>query len=118
VVNSDPTLHNVHALPKVNAEFNFGQPIKGMRSRRTFAKPEVMVPIRCDVHSWMSAYAGVLPHSFFAVTSADGSFEIKALPPGTYVIEAWHERLGTRTQEVAVDDRKGATAAFSFTAKS
>jgi len=118
IVNSDPTLHNVHAMPKVNAEFNFGQPAQGMRARRTFAKPEVMVPLRCDVHSWMSSYAGVLAHPFFAVTKADGSFEIKALPPGTYVLEAWHERLGTRTQQVTVGDTKGATAAFTFTPRS
>jgi plastocyanin len=118
VVNSDPTLHNVHAMPKVNAEFNFGQPVQGMRARRTFAKPEIMVPFRCDVHSWMSSWAGVLTHPFFAVTKADGSFEIKGLPPGTYVLEAWHERLGTKTQQVAVDDKKGATAAFSFTPRS
>ena len=118
VVNSDPTLHNVHAMPKVNGEFNFGQPVQGMRARRTFDKPEVMVPFRCDVHSWMSAYAGVLAHPFFAVTKADGSFEIKGLPPGTYLLEAWHERLGTKTQQVTVDDKKGATAAFSFTPRS
>ncbi|MGH9370903.1 MAG: carboxypeptidase regulatory-like domain-containing protein [Vicinamibacterales bacterium] len=118
VVNSDPTLHNVHAMPKVNAEFNFGQPVQGMRARRTFAKPEVMVPFRCDVHSWMSSYAGVLTHPFFAVTKADGSFEITGLPPGTYVLEAWHERLGTKTQQVTVDEKKGATAAFSFMPRS
>lgn len=118
VVNSDPTLHNVHAMPKVNTEFNFGQPVQGMRARRTFARPEVMVPFRCDVHSWMSSYAGVLTHPFFAVTKADGSFEIKGLPPGTYVLEAWHERLGTKTQQVTVDEKKGATAVFSFTPRS
>lgn len=118
IVNSDPTLHNVHALPKINAEFNFGQPVENMRSRRTFARPEVMVAIRCDVHGWMSAYAGVVTHPFFAVTKAGGSFAIAGLPPGTYVLEAWHERLGTRTQQITVDDKKGATAAFTFTPRS
>jgi plastocyanin len=114
VINSDPTLHNVHALAKTNAEFNFAQPVQGMRARRTFKQTEVMVPIRCDVHSWMGAYAGVLPHPFFAVSGADGSFTIKGLPAGSYTIEAWHERLGTQTQKVTIDEKQGATTAFVF----
>jgi plastocyanin len=114
VVNSDPTLHNVHALPKVNAEFNLGQPVQGMRARRTFKQAEVTVPIRCDVHGWMSSYAGVVSHPFFAVSAADGSFTIKGLPPGAYTIDAWHERLGTQTQKVTVDEQTGASTAFIF----
>lgn len=114
VLNSDPTLHNVHAVPKTNSEFNFGQRNKGMQATRTFDKPEVMVPFRCDVHGWMNAYAGVLPHPFFAVTKADGSFEIKGVPAGTYTIEAWHERLGIQTQKVTLDGTAGATVSFAF----
>jgi plastocyanin len=114
ILNSDPTLHNVHAVPKTNKEFNFGQPKEGMQASRVFDKPEVMVPFRCDVHGWMSAYAGVLPHPFFAVSKADGSFEIKGLPAGTYTIEAWHERLGVQTQKVTLDGGAGATVSFSF----
>jgi hypothetical protein len=114
IVNSDPTLHNVHALPKTNPEFNLGQPVQGMRARRTFKQAEVMVPIRCDVHGWMSSYAGVLNHPFFAVSGADGSFTIKGLPAGSYTIEAWHERLGTQTQKVDVDEKTGASTTFAF----
>ena len=70
---------------------------------------------RCDVHGWMRAYANVVTHPFFDVTGADGSFEIKGLPPGTYTIEAWHERLGTQTQQVTISDAAtSATADFSF----
>ena len=107
VRNSDGTLHNVHAVPKVNREFNFGQPTKGMKSTRTFDKVEVMVPFRCDVHGWMNAYAGVLAHPFFAVSKADGTFEIKGLPPGSYTVEVWHEQLGTQTTKVTVDAKDG-----------
>ncbi|HXH25104.1 MAG TPA: carboxypeptidase regulatory-like domain-containing protein [Vicinamibacterales bacterium] len=114
--NSDPTLHNVHAIPKVNAEFNFGQPARVPPMTRVFDKPEIGVPFRCDVHGWMSAYAGVVPHPFYAVSGPDGSFEIKGLPAGTYTIEAWHEKLGTQTTTVTVDGKTGATASFTFKA--
>ena len=114
ILNSDATLHNVHAVPKANAEFNFGQALKGMKTTRTFDKPEVMVPFRCDVHGWMAAYGGIVPHPFFAVSGPDGSFAIKGLPAGTYTLEIWHERLGTRTQTVTVDGKAGATSNFAF----
>jgi plastocyanin len=114
IVNSDPTLHNVHAVPKANTEFNFGQATKGMKTTRTFDKPEVMVPFRCDVHGWMASYGGVVAHPFFAVTKSDGTFEIKGLPAGTYTIEVWHERLGTQTTKVTVDGKSGATANVAF----
>jgi plastocyanin len=117
ILNSDATLHNVHAVPKVNDEFNFGLPLKGMESTRVFDEPEIMVPFRCDVHGWMAAFAGVVPHPFFAVSSADGSYEITGLPGGTYTIEAWHERFGTMTQTVTVDGTGAGTAEFVFKAE-
>ncbi len=111
--NSDTTLHNVHALPEVNREFNQGQPFQGMETRKTFDKTEVMIRFKCDVHPWMSSYIAVLEHPFFAVSGADGSFSIQNLPAGTYEIEAWHEELGARSQQVTVGD--GATeVAFDF----
>ena len=118
IVNSDPTLHNIHATPKANTEFNTGQPIQGMKTDRVFTAPEVMVPFKCDVHGWMNAYAGVLNHPFFAVTPADGTFSIKGLPPGTYTIEAWHEKLGPMTQSVTVAEKETKDANFTFKAGS
>ena len=116
ILNSDDTLHNVHSLPKNSQPFNLGMPIKGMRLKKTFTKPEVMVKIKCEVHPWMSAYAGVLDHPFFAVTGDDGSFEIKDLPSGRYVIEAWHEKFGAQQQTIAVADAVQ-TCAFEFKEK-
>ena len=113
IVNSDPTLHNIHATPASNEEFNTGQPIEGMVYERTFDTPEVMVPFQCDVHGWMNAYAGVVNHPFFGVTGGDGAFDLSGLPPGDYVVEAWHEELGTQTQNVTVAE--GATAELNFT---
>jgi len=92
ILNSDSTLHNIHAIPTKNQEFNTGQPIKGMKTDHIFTAAETMVPFKCDVHGWMNAYAGVLPHPYFAVTADDGSFTIKNLPPGTYKLTA-----GTRS---------------------
>ena len=114
IVNSDATLHNVHAVPKQNGEFNTGQPLKGMKHTHTFSTKEVMVLFKCDVHGWMNAYVGVLDHPFFAATGADGSFALKGLPPGTYTIEAWHEKLGTQTQTVTVGEKETKDVAMTF----
>jgi hypothetical protein len=116
IVNSDPTLHNIHALPKGNAEFNNGQPIQGMKMEHKFTAREVMVPFKCDVHGWMNAYVGVLDHPFFAVTDKDGKFSLKGLPPGTYTIEAWHEKGGTQTTSVTLGAKETKEANFTFKA--
>jgi plastocyanin len=114
IVNSDPTLHNIHAMPKANQEFNNGQPIQGMKMTHTFTAQEIMVPFKCDVHGWMNAYVGVLSHPYFAVTKDDGSFELKDLPAGTYTIEAWHEKLGTQTQSVTIAAKESKDVNFTF----
>ena len=114
IVNSDATLHNIHATPSVNEEFNMGQPIEGMSFDRTFSAAEIMVPFQCDVHGWMNAFVGVLEHPFFATTGPDGAFDISGLPPGDYVIETWHEELGTQTQNVTVDEAGTADLSFTF----
>jgi plastocyanin len=116
IVNSDPTLHNIHAMPKTNSEFNNGQPIQGMKMTHTFDKKEVMVPFKCDVHGWMNAYVGVLDHPYYAVSDANGKFELKTLPPGTYTIEAWHEKLGTQTASVTLGPKESKDVTFTFKA--
>jgi plastocyanin len=114
IVNGDATIHNVHAIPEKNEEFNVSQQVQGMKNTRTFTAPEVMVPFRCNVHSWMNAYVGVLDHPYFAVTHDGGQFELKGLPPGTYTVEAWHERLGTETQQVTLAAGESKPITFTF----
>ena len=114
ILNSDPLLHNIHALPDKNRPFNFGMPTQGDERTREFRVPEVMVRIKCDVHPWMGAYAGVVDHPFHAVTGSDGGYSLTGLPAGTYTIEAWHEEYGTATETVTVADGETATVGFSF----
>ena len=113
IVNSDETTHNIHPTPNNNREFNMTQP-HGMPMDHTFAREEVAIPVKCNVHPWMKGYIAVLKHPFFAVTDKAGAFELKGLPPGTYTISAWQEKLGTQTQKVTVTAGKVETVDFSF----
>lgn len=117
IINSDPTLHNVHSLPKNSKQFNIAQPKQGMKMKQTFDKAEVMIKVKCEVHNWMSAYIGVLDHPFYAVSNDQGQFDIKNLPAGEYELEAWHEKLGTKTMKVSVGASDTKTADFTFSGK-
>ena len=64
----------------------------------------------------MNSYAGVLNHPFYSVTDDQGSFNIEGLPPGTYVVEAWHEKLGTQQQNITVAEGAPASITFHFAA--
>lgn len=116
ISNSDETMHNVHSLPETNREINVAQYVKDQKHTHTFTTPEVMVPFKCDLHGWMNAYIGVVEHPFFAVTTNGGTFELKGLPPGTYTIEAWHEKAGTQTQQVTIGPRESKEIGFTYRA--
>ncbi|MBZ0166004.1 MAG: carboxypeptidase regulatory-like domain-containing protein [Candidatus Omnitrophica bacterium] len=113
ILNPDGTLHNVHAVGKINKQFNIAMPKFRKKITQSFAKPEVMVKMKCDVHPWMGAYIAVMEHPYFAVSEADGQFKIDNLPAGEYEIEAWHEKLGT--QKVRVSLAEGETEEINFT---
>jgi len=112
--SSDNTLHNVHAVPQQNREFNMAHQLAGIKHTHVFSAKEVMVPFKCDVHKWMNAFVGVLDHPFYAVTAGNGRFELKGLPPGTYTVEAWHEKMGTQTQTVTIGEKQTSDVAFTF----
>ena len=116
VKNSDTFLHNINATPTANRGFNRSQPQQGMEFQTAFTTPEVMIPVRCDVHGWMEAFVGVTAHPYHAVTPENGTFALDRLPPGNYVIEAWHERYGTQTQNVTVATGQTAEVTFTFDA--
>jgi len=114
ILNSDGLLHNVHSLPKVNTSFNRAMPGNVKDAEFTFTKAEEMFKIKCDVHPWMGAYVAVMTHPFFDVTETDGKFSIDGLPAGTYEVEIWHERLGTKTAKVTVADGDSKSVDFTL----
>jgi len=85
-----------------------------MKTKKKFTKPEIGVPLKCNVHPWMNAYVSVVAHPFFSVTDENGTFLISGLPDGDYTIEAWHEKLGVQTQQVSVSSGQAQSVSFSF----
>lgn len=117
VTNSDPVTHNIHPLAEINREWNHSQGQGDPPLARKFLKPEVMIRVKCNIHSWMHAFIGVLDHPYFAVTGSGGSFEIKNLPPGDYVLAAWQETLGTEEHKITVPPSGKIETDFSFKGK-
>ncbi len=116
ILNTDTADHNVHDLPRNNPEWNESQMATDPPIMKTFANPELMIPLECNQHPWMRAYVSVLPHPYFAVSAADGAFQIKNLPPGEYTLVAVHEKFGEQTMKVKVAPKESAKADFSFAA--
>lgn len=115
IKNDDATLHNVHAMPVNNSQFNEGQPVQGMIAEKTLDKAETTpFKIKCDVHGWMKSYMAVMPHPFYAVSQANGQFTIPNLPPGTYTIVAWHEKYGQQEQNITVGPKESKQVSFTF----
>ena len=117
ITNSDPTQHNIHPQPKNNPEWNQTQPNGAPPIEKTFARSEILIPVKCNQHPWMKAYIGVLKHPFFAVSGEDGTFTIAGVPAGTYTVAAWHEGGATgteKTMQVTVPANGSGKADFAF----
>ncbi len=114
IVNSDPTTHNIHPTPKDNREWNESQPPQAAPIEKTFAREEIMLPVKCNQHPWMRMFVNVTKSPFYAVTGQDGKFEIKGLPPGDYTVAFVHEKLGEQEMKVtlAAKDTKTVDATF------
>ncbi len=115
-LNPDGTMHNVHAMPKVNKGFNLSMPKFKKKAVKKFKKAEDAFAIKCDVHPWMKSYVQVFSHPYFSVSAKDGKYTIENLADGDYEIEAWHEKMGTQKAKVSVKDGK-ATSDFVFARK-
>jgi plastocyanin len=117
--NSDPTMHNVHTMPTVaaNGGMDVSEGPMGQPQVRQFPAAEVMMPVRCNNHPWMSAFINVSETPYFAVTGGDGKFSIRGLPPGTYTLAAVQEKLGEQDMQVTVPAKGTAKAMFKFGAR-
>ena len=114
IVNGDKTSHNIHPMPSGNREWNKSQPPGVPPFEESFAREEIGIPVKCNVHSWMRAYVAVFRHPYFSVSGESGGFQIKNLPPGNYTITAWHEKLGTASQKVTVAAGESKALQFVF----
>jgi len=119
VKNSDPVLHNVHDLPTVagNKEDNRAQMPGGADLTFSFAKPEMFLKFKCDVHPWMFAWVSVFDHPFFAVSDKDGAFKIPNVPAGKYTLQAAHRKAGSASQEIEVKEGEPTKVEFTLEAK-
>jgi plastocyanin len=113
VVNDDPTSHNIHPTPANNREWNKAEP-PGSSVDEAFAREEIAIPVKCNLHPWMHGYIAVFKHPYFAVTGKDGSFDLTGLPPGTYTLKAWHEKLGMSTQTITIAANETKEISFVF----
>jgi plastocyanin len=114
IINSDTLVHNVHVKnSKVNT-FDFTQPKSGSVNNYTLKKDDVVLQLGCMVHSWMTAYVGVSPNAFSAVTDKMGDFTIAKVPPGKYTVEFWHERYGKSMKTVTVTSGGTATVDIEY----
>ena len=116
IKTSDPTAHNVHGYAKVNRPFNRSQPAGAADVTIKMKRDEVSPPmkVKCDIHPWMNAFVAVVQHPYFSVTGDDGSFKLENLPPGTYTIEAWHEKYEVMEQTVTIGDGETKTVEFTY----
>jgi hypothetical protein len=114
VTNSDPVTHNIHPRAHINREWNHSQAEGAPPLEREFTQREIMIRVKCNIHSWMHAWIGVVDNPYFAVTGSDGAFSLKNLPPGAYTIEAWQEALGSQEQQVTISPSGKSEISFSF----
>ena len=109
IKNDDPTTHNIHPTPKDNREWNESQPPSSPALEKTFAREEIMLPVKCNQHPWMKMYINVVKSPFYAVTDKSGKYEIKGLPPGDYTLAFVQEKLGEMDQKITVAPKDSKT---------
>jgi len=114
IKNDDPTTHNIHPTPADNREWNESQPPQAAPIAKSFAREEVMLPVKCNQHPWMRMYINVVKSPFYAVTDSRGKYEIKGLPPGDYTLAFVQEKLGEQDQKVTLAAKDSKTVDLTF----
>jgi plastocyanin len=116
ILNPDGILHNVHSYSKANTPFNMAQPKFKKSLDVKIDKPEV-IEVKCDVHGWMQGWLVATESPYVAVTDNSGNFRLADVPPGTYNLEVWHEKLGKTSQKVTVKGKEDAKVNFEMAGK-
>ncbi len=116
IVNPDGILHNIHSFSKVNTAFNMAQPKFKKTMEVKIEKPEI-IEVRCDVHNWMEGWLVATANPYFAVTDDSGTFKLTDVPPGTYTVEVWQQKLGKTTQKVTVKAKEDTKVNFEMAGK-
>jgi plastocyanin len=114
IVNADPTTHNIHPQPKDNREWNESQAPQAAALEKNFAREEILLPVKCNQHPWMKMYVNVVKNPFYAVTGADGKYEIKGLPPGDYTLAFVQEKYPEQDQKVTLAAKDSKTVDVTF----
>lgn len=115
-LNPDGILHNVRTNSKINTPMNMAQPKFKKTMTQKFDKPEA-IPVRCDVHSWMSGWLFVAANPYFQLTDKSGAYKLADVPPGDYTLEVWHGTLGKQSKKITVKAKEEAKADFEFVKK-
>jgi len=114
-LNSDEVMHNVFSPDKCADKFNLGTWPKGQIRSYTLKTAGCQAVVLCNVHPEMEAWVVVTGTPYFAVSAKNGSYEIKDVPPGTYTLKIWHEKLKGKDQTITVPAKGDVTADFTIT---
>ena len=119
IASDDPILHNTHPQNNDTSAtiYNIALPFKGFSVTKPLPTTPELIRVKCDAHEWMRAWIWEFDNPYYATTDADGHFEIKDVPPGTYTVVAWHEVMGQKDASATVAAGKPVTVDFSFTPK-
>ncbi len=116
MLNTDLCSHNIHVFSSANRELNLNIPPKMAPTEFTLMRPDQAL-VRCEIHKWMEGYVIVAKNPYYVLSGTGGPYTLTDVPPGKYHIKVWQEKLGTQTQEVAVETGKTATVNFNFGSK-
>lgn len=121
ITNSDPVPHNIHAYEVIGRArrglFNIAQPQPGRIEKELKIRNSPIVKVECDLHNFMHGWVFVAPTPYATLTDSQGQFLLADVPPGHYVLKAWHPVIGEKELEVDVQPGKEASVLLELTAQ-